>query len=133
MSLSAGSPQNTFRLNYETQTRKQTHAKQHKNSLICWPSAVRLQLGAGHVLLFTGKHKSAVQNSCDSEEALMQRECLFTSGLTTSDSFILMVILLTASVALLIIFRKPAPLRAWVLVALGNWRHRHTVIKYLKR
>lgn len=38
-----------------------------------------------------------------------------------SDSFILMVILLTASVALLNIFSIPAPLRAWVPIALGSY------------
>lgn len=43
--------------------------------------------------------------------------------LTVSDSFILMVILLTASEALLIILRMPAPLRVWVLTALGSWKH----------
>ena len=46
---------------------------------------------------------------------------LWKGVLTTSDSFILMVILLTASVALEIILRNPAPLRAWVLTALGNF------------
>lgn len=40
--------------------------------------------------------------------------------LTMSDSFILMVILLTASVALLNIFSIPAPLRVWVPTALGS-------------
>lgn len=40
--------------------------------------------------------------------------------LTVSDSFILMVILLTASDALLIILRNPAPLRVWVFTALGS-------------
>lgn len=47
--------------------------------------------------------------------------------LTASDSFILMVILLTASAALLTIRRSPALLRAWVLTARGNWTARkHT-------
>lgn len=45
-----------------------------------------------------------------------------TGTLTMSDSFILMVILLTASVALLNIFSIPAPLRAWVPIALGSYR-----------
>lgn len=40
--------------------------------------------------------------------------------LTPSVSSILMVILLTASVYLCIIFKKPAPLNSWVLTALGN-------------
>lgn len=39
-----------------------------------------------------------------------------------SDSFILMVILLTASVALLNIFSIPAPLRVWVPTALGSYK-----------
>lgn len=42
--------------------------------------------------------------------------------LTMSDSFILMVILLTASVALLNIFSIPAPLRVWVPTALGSYK-----------
>ena len=42
-------------------------------------------------------------------------------SLTASDSFIFMVILLTASAALLTIRRSPALLRAWVLTARGNW------------
>lgn len=51
------------------------------------------------------------------------------SLLTVSDSFILMVILLTASDALLIILRKPAPLSVWVLTALGSCKHTHTQFK----
>lgn len=49
---------------------------------------------------------------CSFLGSAVQPERPFTAELTTSDSFILMVILLTASVALVIIFRKPAPLRA---------------------
>ena len=43
------------------------------------------------------------------------------SALTASDSFILIVILLTASAALFTILNIPAPLRACVLTALGSW------------
>lgn len=43
------------------------------------------------------------------------------SALTASDSFILIVILLTASAALFTILNIPAPLSAWVLTALGSW------------
>lgn len=68
------------------------------------------------------RKRSATSELLGNENRCEQQECLFPAELTTSDSFILMVILLTASVALLIIFRKPAPLRAWVLTALGNWR-----------
>jgi hypothetical protein len=39
-----------------------------------------------------------------------------------SDSFILMVILLTASVALLNILRRPAPLKACVPTARGSYK-----------
>lgn len=39
-----------------------------------------------------------------------------------SDSFILMVILLTASVALLNILRRPAPLNVWVPTARGSYK-----------
>lgn len=46
---------------------------------------------------------------------------MVTMVLTLSASFILIVILLTASDALVIILRKPAPLRACVLTALGNY------------
>lgn len=42
--------------------------------------------------------------------------------LTMSDSFILMVILLTASVALLNILRRPAPLNVWVPTARGSYK-----------
>lgn len=42
--------------------------------------------------------------------------------LTMSDSFILMVILLTASVALLNILRRPAPLKACVPTARGSYK-----------
>lgn len=50
--------------------------------------------------------------SIKTEKCSEEHDRAFTAELTTSDSFILMVILLTASVALLIIFKKPAPLRA---------------------
>lgn len=46
--------------------------------------------------------------------------CVLPPSLTASDSSILMVILLTASAALLTILRSPALLRAWVLTARGN-------------
>ncbi len=72
------------------------------------------------------RKRSATSELLGNENRWEQQECLFPAQLTTSDSFILMVILLTASVALLIIFRKPAPLRAWVLTALGNWRQTDT-------
>lgn len=52
--------------------------------------------------------------------------------LTVSDSFILMVILLTASEALLIILRKPAPLSVCVLTALGSWKHPAQMFDFLK-
>lgn len=42
--------------------------------------------------------------------------------LTKSDSFILMVILLTASVALLNILRRPAPLKVCVPKARGSYK-----------
>lgn len=45
-----------------------------------------------------------------------------TGLLTMSDSFILMVILLTASVALLNILRRPAPLSVWVPTARGSYK-----------
>lgn len=45
-----------------------------------------------------------------------------TGLLTMSDSFILMVILLTASVALLNILRRPAPLNVWVPTARGSYK-----------
>lgn len=46
--------------------------------------------------------------------------------LTMSDSFILIVILLTASVALLNILRRPAPLNVWVPTARGSYRTKGT-------
>lgn len=61
--------------------------------------------------------------STDVEHMSWREQWLMDTTLpTVSDSFILMVILLTASDALLIILRKPAPLSAWVFTALGSWK-----------
>lgn len=50
--------------------------------------------------------------------------------LTMSDSFILMVILLTASVALLNILRRPAPLNVWVPTARGSYKTKKARMAY---
>lgn len=77
-------------------------------------------------------HSKALMEERKSKRVWIRSERL-RPELTTSDSFILMVILLTASVALLSILRKPAPLSAWVLTALGSWGNKSQLHQSLRR